>query len=154
MKRLIESPMSPMSSPACLCGGLVLTPDGQFERGDVAFAGDVIVEHAANPVRIDCAGYHVLPGIVDLHGDAFELELQPRPGVDIAFPIALRSVDRQLLSHGITTAFHGLTISWEPGARGLDAGRRFMAELPALRPHLIADHRVQLRWETFAHDAI
>ncbi|MEM7668369.1 MAG: alpha-D-ribose 1-methylphosphonate 5-triphosphate diphosphatase, partial [Pseudomonadota bacterium] len=52
------------------------------------------------------------------------------------------------------TAFHGLTISWEPGARGLDAGRRFMAELPGLRPHLIADHRVQLRWETFAHDAI
>ena len=87
-------------------------------------------------------------------GDAFELELHPRPGVDIPFPIAMGSIDRQLLANGIATAFHGLTISWEPGARSLAAGRRFMDGLQALRPGLTVDHRVQLRWETFAHDAI
>ncbi len=144
-----------MSTSISLQGGRVLTPEGALETADLHLADGRIVESpAADGLRIDCRGYWVLPGIVDVHGDAFELELHPRPGVDIAFPIAMRSVDRQLLANGVTTAFHGLTVSWEPGARSLEAGRRFMAGLQALRPRLTADHRVQLRWETFAHDAI
>ena len=31
---------------------------------------------------IDASGLMVLPGIVDLHGDAFERQMMPRPGVD------------------------------------------------------------------------
>ncbi|WP_299625377.1 alpha-D-ribose 1-methylphosphonate 5-triphosphate diphosphatase [Pelagibius sp.] len=144
-----------MTTSVCLKGGQVLTPQGDLEIADVHIAEGRIVESpAADSLTIDCRGYCVLPGMVDVHGDAFELELHPRPGVDIAFPIAMGSVDRQLLANGITTAFHGLTLSWEPGARSLDAGRRFMDGLQALRPRLTADHRVQLRWETFAHDAI
>ncbi len=144
-----------MNTSVCLAGGQVLTPAFGLETADVHIADGKIVEvPAADSARIDCRGYFVLPGIVDVHGDAFELELHPRPGVDIPLPIALGSVDRQLLSNGITTGFHGLTVSWEPGARSLAAGRRFMAGLQALRPRLVADHRVQIRWETFAHDAI
>ncbi|MEM8790259.1 MAG: alpha-D-ribose 1-methylphosphonate 5-triphosphate diphosphatase [Pseudomonadota bacterium] len=144
-----------MNSPICLAGGCVLRPDGSFETADVNIAdGQIVDTQAGDTTRIDCRGYTVLPGIVDVHGDAFELEIHPRPGVDIAFPIAMGSVDRQLLANGITTAYHGLTISWEPGARSLDAGRRFMAGLADLRPRLMSDHRVQIRWETFAHDAI
>lgn len=143
------------TGPLSLTGGAVLTPEGGLERGDVHLAGGEIVETAgADATRVDCTGLHILPGIVDVHGDAFELELHPRPGVDMPFAIALGSVDRQLLTNGITTAFHGLTISWEPGARSLDAGRRFMEALKTLRSRLSADHRVQLRWETFAHHAI
>lgn len=144
-----------MTTPLSLTGGQVLRPGGQIETTDVHMAGGRIIEApAAGSVEIDCRGHTVLPGIVDVHGDAFELELHPRPSVDIAFDIAMGSVDRQLLVNGITTAYHGLTLSWEPGARSLSAGRRFMAALPALRPRLIADHRVQIRWETFAHEAI
>ena len=36
-------------------------------------------------LAIDAGGLLVLPGIVDLHGDAFERQMMPRPGVD--FPI-------------------------------------------------------------------
>ena len=144
-----------MTVSVSLTGGKVLTPRGDLDTADLHIAdGRIVDAPAADALSIDCRGYHVLPGIVDVHGDAFELELHPRPGVDIAFPIAMGSVDRQLLANGITTAFHGLTVSWEPGARSLDAGRRFMAGLQALAPGFMADHRVQLRWETFAHDAI
>lgn len=144
-----------VGSSVSLVGGKVLTPDGGAEVGDVHIAeGRIVAAKAADCRLIDCRGYDVLPGIVDVHGDAFEVELHPRPGVDMAFPIAMRSVDRQLMANGITTAFHGLTVSWEPGARSLPAASHFMAELQALRPRLMADHRVQLRWETFAHDAI
>ena len=144
-----------MTTSVCLKGGQVLTPQGDLEIADVHIAEGRIVESpAADSLTIDCRGYCVLPGMVDVHGDAFELELHPRPGVDIAFPIAMHSVDRQLLANGITTAFHGLTVSWEPGARSLEAGRRFMDGLRGLRGNLTSDHCVQLRWETFAHDAI
>lgn len=139
----------------CLTGGHVLTPQGALEIADVHFAeGHITDSPAADCHRIDCRGYYVLPAIVDVHGDAFELELHPRPGVDIPIPVAMGSVDRQLRVNGIATAFHGLTVSWEQGARSLCAARRFMDGLQALRPRLTADHRVQLRWETFAHDAI
>lgn len=144
-----------MNTSYSLLGGQVLRPDGGLEIAEVHIADGRIVETpTAGAERIDCRGYQVLPGIVDIHGDAFELELYPRPGVEIPFPIAMGSVDRQLLSNGITTAFHGLTVSWEPGARGLPAARRFMEGLGAARARLLADHRVQLRWETFAHEAI
>ncbi len=144
-----------MTASVCLSAGDVLTDQGTFEVADVHIAdGQIVDAPAADRLHIDCRGLCVLPGIVDVHGDAFELELHPRPGVDIDFSIAMGSVDRQLLSNGITTAFHGLTVSWEPGMRSLAAGRQFMAALQDLRPRLTADHRVQVRWETFAHDAI
>lgn len=144
-----------MHTAVSLLGGQVLSPHGVIETGDVHIAeGRIVESQAAGATRIDCRGCHVLPAIVDVHGDAWEHEVQPRPGVDIALPIALPWVDRQLLANGITTAFHGLTLSWEPGARSLDAGRRFMDGLSAARPRLTADHRVQLRWETFAHETI
>ena len=36
-------------------------------------------------LRLDSRGLITLPGIVDMHGDAFERQIMPRPGV--GFPI-------------------------------------------------------------------
>ncbi|MEM9097051.1 MAG: alpha-D-ribose 1-methylphosphonate 5-triphosphate diphosphatase [Pseudomonadota bacterium] len=143
-----------MSHALTLSGGHVLLPDAGLQKMDLSLADGLISENLTHGQVVDCSGYYILPGIVDVHGDAFEQELHPRPGVGIDFDIAMRSVDRQLLAHGITTAFHGLTLSWEPGARSLETGRVFMEGLAKLGPTLMADHRVQFRWETFAHDAI
>ncbi len=144
-----------MTSSFSLIGGTVLTPDGASEIADIHVANGRIVDaKPATGQQIDCREFHVLPGIVDVHGDAFEVELYPRPGVEMDFRIAMQSVDRQLMANGITTACHGLTASWEPGARSLAAARRFMAGLQGLRPDLMANHHVQLRWEVFARDAI
>ena len=62
----------------------------------------------------------VLPGIVDLHGDAFERQMMPRPGVDFPIDVALIDSDRQAIGNGITTVFHATTWSWEPGLRSAD----------------------------------
>ncbi|MEM1307242.1 MAG: alpha-D-ribose 1-methylphosphonate 5-triphosphate diphosphatase, partial [Pseudomonadota bacterium] len=121
---------------------------------DGGVISDAETAGSASATQVDCRGLTILPGIVDVHGDAFERELFPRPGVDMATPIALQSVDRQLASNGITTAYHGLTVSWEPGQRSHAAGQRFMAALAEQRQHLTADHRVQIRWETFALEAV
>ena len=145
----------PTNNGLSLCNGQALTPAGALEVGDVHVRDGVIAAGATDGAEsIDCCGALVLPGIVDVHGDAFERELMPRPGVEIDFNIAMASVEAQLLASGITTAFHGLTISWEPGARSLEAGRRFMDRLEGIRPIMLIDHRVQIRWETFAHHAV
>src|SRR5512134_4066753 len=66
-------------------------------------------------LSIDASDLLVLPGIVDLHGDAFERQMMPRPGVDFPVDVALIDTDRQAVSNGITTVYHATTWSWEPG---------------------------------------
>jgi alpha-D-ribose 1-methylphosphonate 5-triphosphate diphosphatase len=103
--------------------------------------------------RIDADGLLVLPGIVDIHGDAFERQMMPRPGVDFPVDVALLDSDRQVLANGITMVFHSVTCSWEPGLRGPENARAIIAALDHLRPLLGADTRFHLRHETFNLDA-
>ncbi len=48
-------------------------------------------------------GHVLAPAFVDVHGDAFERQLMPRPGVVIPMPTALLETDRQLAANGIAT---------------------------------------------------
>ncbi|MGA7487838.1 MAG: alpha-D-ribose 1-methylphosphonate 5-triphosphate diphosphatase [Xanthobacteraceae bacterium] len=98
---------------------------------------------------VDASGLLLLPGIVDIHGDAFERQIMPRPGVDVSLDVALIDSDRQAIANGITTVFHGVTWSWEPGLRGSDSARAILAAIETLRPRLAADTRFHLRHETF-----
>ena len=132
--------------------------DGELIDTSITLADGVIAALGAtrpdDALVIDASGLHVLPGIVDIHGDAFERQIMPRPSVHFAHPLALADTDRQLAAAGITTAYHGLTLSWEPGLRSVEGGRAFMAALAEARATLAIDHRVQLRFETFASEAV
>ena len=104
-------------------------------------------------LELDARGLLVLPGIVDLHGDAFERQVMPRPGVDFPIDIALIDSDRQIIANGITTVFHGTTWSWEPGLRSGDNAEKLIEAIEAMRPQLVADTRFHLRHETYNLDA-
>src|SRR5215813_4702935 len=82
--------------------------------------------------RIDASGLLVLPGIVDIHGDAFERQMMPRPGVGFPLDVALLESDRQAVANGITTVFHGVTWSWEGGLRNADNARGILDMLERL----------------------
>jgi len=110
-------------------------------------------EQGHNALTLDAGGLLVLPGIVDLHGDAFERQMMPRPGVDFPIDVALLDSDRQAISNGITTVYHGTTWSWEPGLRSADNARRLLEAIEAMRPQLAADTRFHLRHETYNLDA-
>jgi alpha-D-ribose 1-methylphosphonate 5-triphosphate diphosphatase len=103
-------------------------------------------------MRLDASDLLVLPGIVDIHGDAFERQVQPRPGVDFPADLALADTESQLLANGITTAFHGITLSWEPGLRSLTQWKKLLDALGARR--WTCDMRVHLRWEAYNLDAL
>ena len=141
--------------PLRITGGQTLLPDGLTPDGDLLLADGRIQPQGragGSEAHFDATGLLVLPGIVDIHGDAFERQMQPSPGVDFPPDLALRDTESQLLANGITTAFHGVTLSWEPGLRSADAWTRLMQALEA--GTWTCDMRVHLRWEAFNLDAI
>jgi alpha-D-ribose 1-methylphosphonate 5-triphosphate diphosphatase len=129
----------------------------EISETSLSIAGGKI--HAAGPapkhgsLHLDARGLLVLPGIVDLHGDAFERQMMPRPGVDFPLDVALVDSDRQAIGNGITTVFHATTWSWEPGLRSGDNARGLLEAIETLRPRLAADTRFHLRHETYNLDA-
>jgi alpha-D-ribose 1-methylphosphonate 5-triphosphate diphosphatase len=137
-------------------GGLVLLGD-EFCDASLRTAdcdiGAVEANRGRGTLAIDARGLLVLPGIVDLHGDAFERQMMPRPGVDFPVDVALADSDRQAIANGITTVFHATTWSWEPGLRSGDNARRLLEAIESLRPKLAADTRFHLRHETYDLDA-
>ena len=137
---------------------------GQVLAGRQLVTADVTIDEAGGVIDavgkesgsgrcFDARGLHVLPGIVDIHADAFERQLMPRPGVGFPIDIALLESDRQAVSNGITTMFHGITYSWEPGLRSAENARAILNAIESLQPQFAADTRFHLRHETFNLDA-
>ncbi|MBR0792585.1 alpha-D-ribose 1-methylphosphonate 5-triphosphate diphosphatase [Bradyrhizobium manausense] len=137
-------------------GGRALV-GSELTETSLAISGTDIAQIDASRGRarlaIDARDLLVLPGIVDLHGDAFERQMMPRAGVDFPIDIALADTDRQVVSNGITTVFHATTWSWEPGLRSGDNARRLLEAIERQRPHFAADTRFHLRHETHNLDA-
>ena len=132
-----------------ITGGQVLLQSDGMQHVDVLLENGRIagLDRDGAGASFDARGLLVLPGIVDIHGDAFERQLQPRPGVGFAADIALHDTEAQLLANGITTAYHGVTLSWEPGLRSLDAWQALLDALEAR--HWTCDMRIHLRWEAY-----
>lgn len=145
-----------MTAPLVIAGARLLLADAVTPPTTVTVAdGRIAAVGSAAPTQartIRAEGLLVAPGLVDIHGDAFERQVQPRPGVDFRHDLALVDTDAQLLANGITTAFHGVTLSWEPGLRSEAAFRALVAARAALAGRLGAEHRLHLRLETFAMD--
>ena len=142
--------------------GLVQQQDGtaDWSPADVTLYG-ARIDYVGGPVKsgsegamFDAQGLLVLPGIVDLHGDAFERQIQPRPDTRFAHDIALADTDRQLAANGITTACHGLAYSWEGGLRGREPALALLQQVAQLRGNSHVDHRVHLRFETHHTDGL
>ena len=101
---------------------------------------------------VDLSGYFVLPGIIDLHGDAFEHHLAPRPTAPFPMRTGLVGTDRDAAANGVTTAWMAQSWSWEGGHRGPDYAERFMAAHHAYKPLMQTDLRIQIRCETHTTD--
>ena len=138
-----------------LVGGHALLSHG-LETEAVVLIEDGVIASVGSETGcakvVDARGLYVLPGIVDLHGDAFERQLMPRPGVHFDMQLALAETDRQLVANGITTAYHGVTYSWEPGLRGREAMLNMLEALQCAKPYLACDTKLHLRQETYNLD--
>ncbi|WP_409342837.1 phosphonate metabolism protein PhnM [Paenibacillus sp. MBLB4367] len=83
-----------------------------FIKGDriarIAFRGAIIPDEQTE--IIDAAGGYVSPGFIDIHSDYIEHMTAPRPTSLIDFRLSLRETEKELISHGITTMYHSLSI--------------------------------------------
>ncbi|MCT8162014.1 alpha-D-ribose 1-methylphosphonate 5-triphosphate diphosphatase [Pseudoruegeria sp. SHC-113] len=126
--------------------GATLLRDGALQQRSLAVQNGRLTR---GPLpEVDLSGYLILPGIIDLHGDAFERHIAPRPTAPFPALPALRATDRDAAANGVTTAWMAQSWSWEGGLRGPAAAEALLAALEAYGPEAGTDLRVQVRCET------
>ncbi len=135
-----------------LQGADVLTPTGWIQDATVLVEDGRFtqIDQAIKPsgfVLIDITGLQMLPGIVDIHGDAFERMICPRPGVIFPLEIAITENDHTLLAAGITTFYYSITDSFEPGLRSRDTARQLINTILNEHFHLNVESRIHIRHE-------
>ena len=141
--------MSSYLPPMRLTGARVLR-DGQMQQRTVAIEEGRVSKGPFPDVNL--AGYYVLPGIIDLHGDAFERHMAPRPTAPFPMETGLRGTDRDAAVNGVTTAYLAQSWSWEGGHRSPEFAETFLAAHRSYRAQMLTDLRVQIRCETHTID--
>jgi len=117
----------------------------EWQRGRIT----AITGGEGRPTGFGGTGLWLLPGLFDLHCDTLERVVEPRPGVHFDFLHSLQVIDRRLLSAGITTVYHALSIAGEElGLRSPQMAQALIAAIREHRPRLSINHRVHLRFET------
>ncbi len=134
----------------------LVLPDRVVPCGTLVIEDGQIVALPTQPVpeletRVLASEEYLLPGLIDLHSDAIEGQMEPRAGVRFPLDLAVNESDRLNTASGITTAFHGITFDEaEFGRRGPDAAAEIVAALNTARPGLLIDHRIHCRYEQTA----
>jgi Metal-dependent hydrolase involved in phosphonate metabolism len=89
----------------------VLTDEASVQQYEQSCEDDQLI-------RIDAAGRYVLPGLIDIHNDAIEKEVQPRPGTLFPLEMSFLEFERKMPIHGITTMYHSLSLGVGLSLRG------------------------------------
>lgn len=102
---------------------VIIEDSGETDGGDEAHeaAGtdcDTFLKEHPEAIVVNAAGHYVMPGLIDIHCDAIEKEVQPRPNTLFPLPLALMEFERKLPLHGITTMYHSLSLGVGLSLRG------------------------------------
>jgi alpha-D-ribose 1-methylphosphonate 5-triphosphate diphosphatase len=133
----------------------------QVILGSLAVRGGLIEAvtegRSALPGAIDCTGDFLIPGIVDVHTDNLERQVQPRNTARWPSRSALVAHDAQCAGAGVTTVLDALCV----GDLGFDEGRLQtyrdgVADLDALAATCLlkSEHFLHLRCELPAADML
>ncbi|MFC4776092.1 alpha-D-ribose 1-methylphosphonate 5-triphosphate diphosphatase [Paenibacillus sp. GCM10023252] len=148
-------------------GGTIVLPD-EAVTGAVAIRDGVIegVLTSAESVQhwmdnhpdaqyMEAGGRYVLPGLIDIHCDALEKEVQPRPNTLFPLDMSLLEFERKLPLHGITTMYHSLSLGVGLSLRGdhyltgmIDQISRYRSKRSMVR------NRIHLRYEVSHLDGL
>ncbi|GAB4289943.1 MAG: alpha-D-ribose 1-methylphosphonate 5-triphosphate diphosphatase [Methylophaga sp.] len=97
---------------------------------------------------VDARGRLLMPGLIDLHCDALEKEVEPRPNVHFPLDFAVAQADKRNASSGITTVYHAIAFANdELGLRNNDFAAQIARAVHDWAPHGLIDNRVHCRYE-------
>lgn len=98
--------------------------------------------------HLDAEGRYLLPGLVDIHSDAIEKEVQPRPNTLFPMRMAMVELEKKLAAAGITTMFHSLSLGVGLSLRGEDKLLELIDEIVDYRRRRsMVRHLIHLRYE-------
>ena len=127
----------------------LVLPEGILPRGSVSLEegriGSIVEGDVAN--ALDGRGLTAIPGLIDMHGDMLERELQPRPGSRFPFELALYELDKRLVGSGITTAYASTSFIEGWGTRDPQEGLEIIQNIHRYRERLLSDLKVHARFE-------
>jgi alpha-D-ribose 1-methylphosphonate 5-triphosphate diphosphatase len=139
-------------------GGRIVTPNGIIDNGTIVIEDGIIADirpsslsGTAAAADYNAAGRLILPGMIDMHSDAIEHEMQPRPTSRFALEFSYYELERKLASQGVTTIYHSLSM-WGDNStndfRKNQSVKEIVDSIWKLRKqeHLI-HHRVHIRVE-------
>ena len=135
-------------------GNLVL-PDRIAEKTDVVVTNGKIIhignDHGTqrNCRSVDATDLWVLPGFIDLHSDAIEKSIQPRPRAILPTEIALTELDKTLAACGITTMYHCISFAGRTDntLRHHQRAAELVREITDLSSEMLVNTRIHARYE-------
>lgn len=140
-----------------ITNGRVVLPDCVLEAAGIYMEDGIIqqVGKSANftaqraDTVIDADGGYILPGLVDLHSDAIEKELEPRPGAFFDISLAFSELEKKLAGQGITTMFHSFSFAGaEYGVRNDAEAAAAIRRIKAMAgSRSLIRNRIHLRFE-------
>ncbi|NJN16957.1 MAG: phosphonate metabolism protein PhnM [Oscillochloris sp.] len=133
----------------------IVLPDQVIGRGAIEIRDGVIAAIVAgdgpdSAGSINGRGLTAVPGLIDLHGDKLEREIEPRPGSLFPIAIGVLEYDKRLAANGVTTAFAAVSfhdIGLRKILRTIDYGRSIATTIAELQPELLVDLRLHARCE-------
>ncbi|MFT0859432.1 alpha-D-ribose 1-methylphosphonate 5-triphosphate diphosphatase [Ancylobacter sp. G4_0304] len=137
----------------------LVLPD-EVRVGHVVLRDGVIAEIGGGALprgAIDLEGDYLMPGLVELHTDAVEGHLYPRPRVAWNAMAAVTAYDAQIASAGITTVFDSLRVWPDKRAVGMEGDAPLLMRTlreAGLAGMLRAEHHVHLRCEVAAEGVV
>lgn len=138
----------------------VILPSGIAERTSIKIEDGIISKIRegsinSNSSGINAQGRYILPGFIDLHSDAIEKEIEPRPNSRFPVNIALFELDKKLAACGVTTIFHALSFAGgEIGIRSNKMAAEIIMETNRLNAKMGVRTKIHARFEITDDGAI
>ncbi|MFZ5794990.1 MAG: alpha-D-ribose 1-methylphosphonate 5-triphosphate diphosphatase [Pseudomonadota bacterium] len=135
-----------------LTGARVVLPNDVLDDATVlvedGFIAAINPESGADAQTVDLRGETLIPGMIDLHCDALEKEVEPRPNVHFPLDFACAQADKRNAAAGVTTVFHALSFANEElGVRNNAFAASVARAVHAWNRHGLVDNRVHCRYE-------
>lgn len=127
--------------------------DGNIQPADLILGGGLILNvagYGSQRDAVDLGQLLILPGLVDIHSDAVEKEIEPRPGATFPIRQSLIELDKKLAMSGITTMFHAIAFNDESitTSRSTAMAEEIIEQIHATnRTELSVDNFIHARYE-------
>jgi alpha-D-ribose 1-methylphosphonate 5-triphosphate diphosphatase len=130
----------------------LVTPDGIIEEGSLRVENGKITEIGQSPLsglrEVDVRGNYLFPGFVDMHSDAIEKGIEPRPNTFFPVDIAVFELDKKIASCGITTMYHSLSFAeMEVGLRSNNTAAGIIRQISEFTSRLKVHTKIHARFE-------